>query len=242
MSVPSIDSSIRSFYEVLLACRPTDPVSFAAEYFEDEKKSDPEYFHAMRMLVYLTSDEKHFRNASATIFSHLLEKSRPSGGGSAMTLSVESAKTVVAMLIDESYVRSIPSSLRELIDSTISGPSLGFEEFDIYIRLVVRTSVFLQHMRDLISSACALRMVEGSGGKAHSYDSIGARELRICLSNPKVKAVASKIPLFTCSPPGNAGEEGALVAALDVILQCIESGPMSDGVTASDIVTGFLNS
>ena len=146
MSSPSIDSSIRSFYEVLLTCRPTDPVSFAAEYFEDEKKSDPAYFHAMRMLVHLTSDEKHFRNASATIFSHLLEKSRARGdaGAATMTLSAESVRTAVALLIDESYLRPIPPTLRELIDANIAGPALGFEEFDIYLRLVVRSSVFLQ--------------------------------------------------------------------------------------------------
>lgn len=234
MNSPAVESSIQKLYELILICRPKDCISFTAEYFEDEKKLDPESNHAMRTLVYLAnSSEAHFRNASSTIYARALEKSKTPN------LTAEAARTIVSELFDKSYIYPVPFMLREKIDGVIAVPVLGFLEFDIYLRLVVRTSIILHFMKDLLSSACALRMVEGLSSA--SYDSIQPQDLISCFSTPKIKAIISNMPTF--SDPHHCGErdDNTMIKNITAALLKIDKTQASVRVTAVDIVEALLS-
>jgi hypothetical protein len=258
---PTVEAAVRNFYELLLICRPKNPISFAAEYFDDEKKTDPEYYHALRVLPFLVSDAKNFRNASATIFGHLLTKqsnTRGGGGTGSVTVRTEAIKNVVAILVDESYIKSLPVELRDIIDASISIPTLGFVEFDIYLRLVVRTSVLLHWMKDLISASCACRMsssVTESFNATDSYDALSAEELLVCLANPKIRKIVANMPSLSDTDTRtrtrasdikqgehnsvDTGMHQALVSAIKSIGQKTDTG--GAGITALDMAKEFLS-
>ncbi len=69
MSVPSeLKASSRRFMEQLLMCRPGDPISFAMQYFYDERCSTPSVNHAIHSLTFLIRKPVEFRSAVATIY------------------------------------------------------------------------------------------------------------------------------------------------------------------------------
>lgn len=240
MSSPAVDAALRSFYDLLLICRPKNPITFAAEFFEDEKKTDPEYYHALRVLPYLCSDAKRFRSASATIFGHLLEHSQAGVGGSACSTSIntEVVKNVVVKLSNESYISPISAELRHIIDSSISIDTLGFAEFDIYLRLAVRTSVLLHAVNDLISASCACRAADSSTGLNNMSDLISAEDLLSCLSHPKVEAIIEGIPSFADGEAENRGMHHALTSVIKRVGEKKVGG--SCGISATDIIKEFI--
>jgi hypothetical protein len=69
MSVPSeLKASSRRFIEQILLCRPTDPISFAVQYYFDERCSSPSVNHAIHSLTFLLRKPVDFRSAVATIY------------------------------------------------------------------------------------------------------------------------------------------------------------------------------
>ena len=64
------NSTLDSFQESILACRPRDVLGFAARYFKDEKLSNAEESHCVHMLPYLLFNDSKFKSAIFTIFFH----------------------------------------------------------------------------------------------------------------------------------------------------------------------------
>lgn len=236
-----IEASIRNFYETVLICRPADPIAFAAHYFEDEKKTDPEYYHAMGSLIYLIDDDKHFRDCTSTIFIHLLEKSRSVGeiSASVSTLTADATRNAASTLVDESYVPPIPTSLRDVVDAALSAPQIGFVEFDIYLRSVVKTSALYKHLKDILSAACTLKLIEGS--RSSFPDSMELNEFRACLTSFKIKLMVASIPAMGYQPPRQGGDsDSPMHQALVTVLNKIEQRGGVSTVSALNIVKEFL--
>ena len=69
MSVPSeLKASSRRSIEQILLCRPTYPISFAVQYYFDERCSSPSVNHAIHSLIFLLRKPVDFRSAVATIY------------------------------------------------------------------------------------------------------------------------------------------------------------------------------
>lgn len=69
MSVPSeLKASSRRFMEQLLLSRPADPISFAMQYFFDERCTTPSVNHAIHSLTFLIRKPVEFRSSVATIY------------------------------------------------------------------------------------------------------------------------------------------------------------------------------
>ena len=69
MSVPAeLKSVTRKFIEQLLLCRPTDTISFAIQYYSDERARSPKLAHAVHSLMFLLRRPMEFRSAVGTIY------------------------------------------------------------------------------------------------------------------------------------------------------------------------------
>lgn len=69
MSIPAeLKSVTRNFLEQLLVCRPTDTISFAVQYYSDERAATPLVSHAVHSLMFLIRRPVEFRSAVGTIF------------------------------------------------------------------------------------------------------------------------------------------------------------------------------
>jgi len=69
MSVSAeLKSVTRNFLEQLLVCRPTDAISFAVQYYSDERAAAPLVSHAVHSLMFLLRRPSEFRSAVGTIF------------------------------------------------------------------------------------------------------------------------------------------------------------------------------
>lgn len=69
MSVPSdLRSSTRRMIEQILICRPHDSVSYAVQYYYDERCPNPAVNHAIHSLLYLLRKPVDFRSAIGTIY------------------------------------------------------------------------------------------------------------------------------------------------------------------------------
>jgi len=69
MPVPAeLKSVTRNLLEQLLVCRPTDAISFAAQYYSDERAATPLVSHAVHSLMFLLRRPAEFRSAVGTVF------------------------------------------------------------------------------------------------------------------------------------------------------------------------------
>ena len=69
MSIPSeLKSSTRRMIEQVLVCRPYDSISYAVQYYYDEKCANPTVNHAIHSLLFLIRKPVDFRSAIGTIY------------------------------------------------------------------------------------------------------------------------------------------------------------------------------
>lgn len=66
--VPPLSAAVRTLNEAILCCRPRDVVLFSLKYFQDEKRPQAAYEHALHSLPFLLRHSDAFVSATCTIF------------------------------------------------------------------------------------------------------------------------------------------------------------------------------
>jgi hypothetical protein len=63
-------SSIRNFQELLLLCRPREPIAFATQFYNDEKSANSHILHSIQALPYLIYNQAELKNFACSIFCY----------------------------------------------------------------------------------------------------------------------------------------------------------------------------
>ena len=215
---------------------------FSALYFQDENSTDAEYRHALRSLPYLIYNNNHLREVSEVIFSRLLEE-KGSNEMSSTSVSTDSVRKLVTSLIKDEFITKIPDDLLGRLDNIINTSTIGFHEFSIYLRLIVKVAVLLHSLKGLITAVCACQLTNRLLKYRSSIESVDAASFIDCLSNPKIKLMVSTIPgLSDDSSLLESRPEGGIHTALKSAIQNIgeKKDTKTTGICPSDIVTELL--
>ncbi len=199
MSAPSqppasLVSAVTNLYEFILLCRPKNPITFTCQYFEDNVKPNAEYHHVLRALPYLAHDNSRFSEYAVTIFVHLNENNKSNTAD--ILISFGTVSEFVSDIIHNCYISYLPDDIRSVIDNAVTKPFFSFTEFNLYLRLIVRSSILLAHMKEMVAIASSLVMMEKNNYDAS--DSIGIVDLINCISSTeKIRQLIRTFPTFS---------------------------------------------
>ena len=234
---PAMSLTIQNFYHYVLLCRPSDPIQFAADYFEDEHKLEAEYCHALRCLKYLVFNDSAFRDAAAIIFSTILSRDakEPQAGG---LIEASVAKRTISNMFDECYLPAIPSDIREFLDAAISVPVLSLKEFTIYLKLITSCVVMYRPIRDVILEATS--ELNSSSDFYKDSDSIKCVDLLAILTTPRIRMMLFKVPDFRSQAlySSSVADASHTSEAFEAVIK--NHMKTNSFITASDILRGLM--
>lgn len=122
-------NSFERLQELVLICRPFDPISFAVRFFQDELDANVTLAHSYHCLPYLPHHNFIFRSNACTVFVHEL-----SLGGKDTLDGSAIVRTVQKMKSDDLFRLNVEDSLRELFESFTA---VDFDVFVAAIRLSI---------------------------------------------------------------------------------------------------------
>ena len=240
----ALSGMVQNFYTFFLQCRPSDPIQFAALYFEDESKIDSDVRHAMRSLKYITDQRDLFGEAACTIFTNML--SRKKIGLGLMQYSV--AQEVVAILFEESYLPYVPADIRRLIETSVpTDCSMSLIEFTAFMNFTVSVALLYENMKCVVlESLILLGKVTHSSSLQCAPESlvISSRDLLSCITtSARIKAfITTKFQRFEL-PESDPRFHQGFNKVHDLFLLVIKGHMQNnhDRISIGDIISGLLN-
>jgi len=140
MSIAAISSDLRAatrgLEDLVLQCRPSSPIIFAARYFREERQGvRAAYLHALHALPFLLQRPNEFRSAACTVFC-----GKKGGGSSSVCGRGEISEVLRASLFGSG--RSPGTSAEWEIDIVetvlkdfVNADALDFDAFVLVLRL-----------------------------------------------------------------------------------------------------------
>lgn len=156
MSVSNISAELRaatrSLQDLVLQCRPTSAVSFAARYFRDERQTaQASYLHALHALPFLQQRPNEFRAAACTVYCAIRsskDKGKDKGAGcdksdisEVLRASVYGSSTRGEATDLEWELDVVEGALKELMSAL---ETFDFDAFVIVLRLHLSCFILVQ--------------------------------------------------------------------------------------------------
>lgn len=215
---------ITSFYEMLLICRPSDAVAFAARFFEDERvarstasagsssassigtntinyglSTNPppaSVLHAIQALPYTINEDTWFADFSCKVFLYLTDAEKAAIGPRAIKLS--DAVAFIESMAERGYSPSIPSEIMRRFNECISVGMLSLTEFTNYLSLCLRAALLCQITSSLIGAALRYSSDGSKSSKAYvAHDDAWSMDARALQSQLPQPCLAPYIKMFT---------------------------------------------
>jgi hypothetical protein len=215
-----MNAHIAPFYDILLICRPSDPIEFAARFFEDERVSKISHnngsqnsgpnvaggvvaqtpppamiLHAMQALPYVINEDTWFIDFSCKLFLFLTDAERSITGPRAIKLNDASA--FVESLASKGYAPPLPAEIRRRLNGSISTDLLSLSDFTNYLRISLRAALLCHIFSTLFGAALRYSDASNSSTSLSRNDdvwSIDARVLQSLLPHP---CIAPHLNMFS---------------------------------------------
>ena len=148
MSGGDFSHSLYKLLNMTLACRPSDPVDFAALFFSDEQQLEHELAHAVHQVRFFEENKIKFREQVSAMFFSEMEKQEQSALPATDSLPLSSAIKIIKALYGENL-----SMLTVILEHFRPGQFLSFKEFEVILEWTIICLNFSTYLKTFLCDA-----------------------------------------------------------------------------------------